>query len=564
MAYQNRFENYPILCWTIDDWEQFYRAMKEQNPYFDVNDYVNDYNQKSFKKIESLFTSASFKLNLGGKTEKSKLITTDKPTGIFDFSLASMGMYRVPEYFSQKLANEYPDKFKEFGLPSGVVPSNLIQQKVENDKKVFFYEDKGEIFDCIIQQKGKAAIEDGVEGAKLKFATKNKKVYLTHKRNKGKVKYVEIYSLFYYNILGNEYLDGDIQFAIRHIPAIMVAEYLESIGVMTRIYMTRFVELSQKDVTYTLKEQTSDGAKLPMYDMSQQKTYKNVLFVQPIIAKEFGQDFDKSLGFMVSSTEFRKGYETLAEWAIKKEIVEQDVPIYGQPNFNRTEYYEGIERFKNKYQEYVKLGLFKSKEVLPEAMLFFHDMVIKTRLKDFIDELKKFRVKLGIQDKDADDSQYILNYNVNRFFNWWMRLAATVLKNKIDIINSRELRKDLLVIQNEVYSFVTELDDIVKNTNVKINNSKKETLQNFFKETGKKILAPISTGGLIDPRYEYSWKFGYDILNNYGEFNFKKYITNITAEITTYAEGIFFETKEDEKEVRDELFNNVLEELKNF
>ena len=197
MAFQNRFENYPILCWTIDDWEQFYSAIKEEDPSFNVNEYVNDYNEQSFKNINNLFESAPFKLNLGGKTEKSKLIATDRPMGIFDFSLASRGMYKVPEYFSQKLANEYPEKFKEFDLPSGVVPSNLVQQKLENGEKVYFYEDNGEIFNCIIQQKGKAAIKDGIQGAKLKYATKNKKVYLTHKRNKGKVKYVEIYSLFY-------------------------------------------------------------------------------------------------------------------------------------------------------------------------------------------------------------------------------------------------------------------------------------------------------------------------------------------------------------------------------
>jgi hypothetical protein len=328
--------------------------------------------------------------------------------------------------------------------------------------------------------------------------------------------------------------------------------------------MTRFVELHGTDVTFTLKEETNNGAKLPMYFMSPTKVYKNVLFIQPIIAKEFGQDFDKSLGFMVSSDKFRKAYETLAKWALKKEIVEQDNSVFGWPNWNRTEYFEGIERYRNKYQEYVKLGLFKSKEVLPEAMMFFHDMVIKTRFKDFIDGVKKFRVQLGIQDKNADDSEYILNYNINRFFNWWMRLAATVLKNKIDIVNSRELRKDLLVIQNEVYSFVTELNEIVKNTNVKIKNSKKEKLADFLKETGEKILAPIYTGGRNNPQYENTWKFGYDILNSNGELNFKKYITNITAELTTYAEGLFFETKEDEREVRDELFNNVLDELKNF
>ena len=559
MAFQNRFENYPILCWTIDDWEQFYSAIKEEDPSFNVNQYVNDYNESSFKNINSLFESAPFKLNLGGKTEKSKLIATDKPMGIFDFSLASRGMYKVPEYFSEKLATEYPEKFKDFELPSGVVPPNLVQQRIEKGENIFFYEDNGEIFDCIIRQKGQTAIDDGVQGAKLKYATKNRKVYLTHKRNKGKVKYVEIYSLFYYTSLNN-----DTQFAVRHIPAIMVAEYLESIGVMTRIYMTRFVELKND---WELKKETNEGVELPMYKMAKNINFRNSLLVQPIIAKEFGQDFDKALGFMVSSDNFRRAYNTLATWAVKKEIVDQNIDysqVYGNPNWGRTQYYEGIERFRNKYQEYVELGLFKSKEVLPEAMMFFHDMVIKTRFEDFMYELKSFKASLGFGNTYPDDSQYLVNQNVNAFFNWWMRLSATTLKNKIDIVNSKELRKDLTAIQNEIYSFVTELDNIVKNTNKNLINNQRKNLADYFKEIGRKILEPIDTNGNPQPEYESYWKFGYDILKKNGEFSFKKYITNITAEITTYAEGLYFETDQDRQEVRNDLLNNVLEELKNF
>jgi hypothetical protein len=543
MAFQNRFEGYPILCWAIDDWEQFYSSIKEQSSFFNLQQYLNDYNDNSFSKINLLFDSAPFKLNLGGKTEKSKLVATDKPMGIFDFSLASMGMYKVPEYFSQKLANEYPDKFKDFELPSGVVPPNLVVQKVDNGEKIYIYEDDNGIFDCVIRQKGETAIEDGVKGAKLKYATRNRKVYLTHKRNKGKVKYVEIYSLFYFTSLS-----GDTQFAIRHIPAMMVADYLESIGVMTRIYMTRFVKLNTK---WTLKQNTPNGVELPMYKVAKDKNFKNSLLIQPIIAKDFGQEFDKSLGFMISSDSFRKVYEYLAMWAVEKEVTASFIEkedIYGQPNFSQNEYFEGIERYRNKYQEYVKLGLFKSKEVLPEAMLFFHDMVIKNRLDSFL-----YGVKNYIRNK-YNDADVLIDININPFFNWWMRLSATILKNKIDIVNSNELRKDLSAISNEVYNFVLELDDIVSKADVNL-IYQGQTLGVFFKELGAKILQGTD---------ESLNEFGYSIIDKQGRFTFKKYITNITLEITTYAEGIFFETEEDRQEVRNELLKNVLNELQNF
>jgi hypothetical protein len=532
MAFQNRFEGYPLLAWTIDDWEQFHSALQEEEPSFDFQRYLKNYNDRSFSKINLLFENAPFKLNLGGQTEKTKLIATDKPMGIFDFSLASRGMYKVPEYYSEKLAKEYPDKFKDFELPSGVVPPNLVSQKIENGEKVFTFEDKDGVFDCEIRQKGETAIEDGVEGAKLKYATRNRKVYLTHKRNKGKVKYVEIYSLFYYTSLS-----GDVQYAIRHIPAMMVADYLESIGVMTRIYMTRFVVLGE---SMTLKKQTPEKVELPMYKIAPNPKFSTSLFIQPIIAKEFGQEFDKSIGFLTSSRNSRDVYESLAKWAVKKEVTKKNPDVYGNPDWSQFQYFEGIERYRNKYQEYVKLGLFKSKEVLPEAMMFFHDMTIKVYLSSFVSRIMDYTSK--------EEAEALIDININPFFNWWMRLSANTLKHKIDIVNSRELRKDLEAIKIEIGNFLVELDDIVikANPNMVTYNT---PLGQYFRELGNNIL------GTSD---------GYSIINNRGEYIFKKYITNITLEITTYAEGIYFETDEDRQEIRNELLKNVQNELINF
>jgi len=528
-----RFETYPVLAWTIDDWEQFHSAIEEEDPNFNFQEYLKRYNENSFSKINLLFEDAPFKLNLGGQTEKTKLIATDKPIGIFDFSLASMGMYRVPEYFSQKLADKYPNKFEEFQLPSGVVPSNLVNEKIENGKKVFIFEDKNGVFYCEIRQKGRTAMNDGVPGAKLKFATKNKKVYLTHKKNKGKVRYVEIYTLFYYTSL-----NSDIEYAIRHIPAMMVADYLESVGVMTRIYMTRFVKRSEYE---TLRKTTPQGVDLPMYQVADDPEFGSSLFIQPIIAKEFGQEFDKSLGFLTSSYNYQDVYKRLAKWAIKKEVTARNPNPYGQPDFEQLDYFEGIERYRNKYQQYVKLGLFKSKEVLPEAMLFFHDMTIKNNLSNFVSAVERYTNKT--------DEQALIDININPFFNWWMRLSATTLKNKIDIINSRELRKDLEAIKIEIGNFIVELDDIVVKSNPNLKKSN-VPIGNFFKDLGYKIMGVKEDG--------------YSIINNRGKFDFKKYITNITLEITTYAEGKFFETEEDMKEIKDGLLKSVQKELINF
>ena len=79
------------------------------------------------------------KFNLGGNEEKSRLETTSRPIGVFDFGLASKGLYRVQEYFSQKLKEEKPNRFEEFELPSGVVPPNLVNNVATSNGKIFIF-----------------------------------------------------------------------------------------------------------------------------------------------------------------------------------------------------------------------------------------------------------------------------------------------------------------------------------------------------------------------------------------------------------------------------------------
>ena len=531
------FKDDAILAWSVDDFEQLNESVR--NSSVDLAQFVENYNNDSFNKnILPLFQDAPIKLNLGGETEKSKLITTDKPTGIFDFSLASLGMYKVPEYYSERLKLERPDIFKEFELPSGVVPSNLVKK----DDFGYFYEDDNERYDCVIRQKGETAIEEGIPNSKLKFATRNRKVYLTYKRNKGKVKYVEIYSLFYYTSL-----EGNLEYAIRHIPAIMVAEYLESIGVKVRFYMTRFVtpEGVRTKTKFFLKKE-NDGYHLPMWDVNQNNRV-TALFIQPIIVKEFGQEFDKSLGFALTQNESKNLYNAIAKSAQLKEATDSE--IYGQPNREQDQYWEGIERYRNKYKEYVSKGIFKSKEVLPEAMLFFHDMSIKRYLSSFLVSAKSCFPNIK-GSREEIKSKVLLDLNVNYFFNWWMRLSANNIKNKIDILNSVELRKDLANIEIELLKFLDEIREIWQNIDPTIQDVYGEYLVEIIKRYSLLILKEFN---II--------KSATDI--NSG-FTFYDYITNISDEIKTYAKEGYYPTDQETIDRRNQLFVQVDLEMNNF
>ena len=541
------FSSHNILSWVIDDFGQLDNALKYQGNN-DLNRVVKRYGRDVYQRsVQSLFTDAPFKLNLGGETEKSKLVTTDKPMGIFDFSLASRGLYRVPEYYSQRLADEKPDRFDGYELPSGVVPPNFVTQTFAFGKNVYSFIDGDETYNCIIRQKGESAIDQGVKGAKKKFATRNRKVYLTYKRNRGKVKYVEIYSLFYYTSLA-----GDLEFAIRHIPAMMVADYFESIGIKVRFYMTRFVDLGRG---LPLRSKLKDGTPLPMYKKTP-NIDQNGLFIQPIIAKEFGQEFDKEIGLATSSSNYSEIYEDVATFALKTETTSRNPAVIGNPDWCSEDYYEGFERYRNKYQEYVKLGIYKSKEVTSDAMLFFHDMVIKTRFTSFLSSIRSNFSYF----KNKDKTEALSDININGFFVWWMKTSANVLKHKVNILNSNDYRKDLAEIEKDILKNLDELDEILKSINPNINSSSGETLKTFLTNESNALLG----GNRGTCNRGFGSIYGYNIKNNKGEITFRTYIIGICNEITTYAEDGVYPTSDEQKEYRDKIFNDVIEALGNF
>ena len=538
------FDRHNILGWVIDDFNQIQEAVDSLGIVRNLNDYLERYKNNVYNsQVSLLFESAPFKLNLGGETEKSKLVTTDKPIGIFDFSLASRGLYRVPEYYSQKLFEEKPDRFEGYDLPKGVVPPTYVTQTNLFGKNVYTFIDGQDEYNCEIRQKGQSAIEQGIKNASLKFATRNRKVYLTYKRNRGKVKYVEIYSLFYYTSLST-----DLQYAVRHIPAIMVADYLESIGIKVRFYMTRFVDLGGG---LPLRAK-ADKMNLPMYEKTPNK-YAEGLFIQPIISKEFGQDFDKAMGLMTSSRNQSGVYNSIAKYSLKKETTNNDPQTGGNPDWCQNDYFEGFERYRNKYQEYVKKGIFKSKEVTTDAMLFFHDMVIKTRFSDFASSVSFYTNKT--------ETEAIIDPNINAFFVWWMKTSANVLKHKVNIINSNDYKKDLSEIEKDLLKTIDDLEVLLKYVSPNITKGNTTTsLQKYLSDLGYKVIG--ETQGVC--RDGFGAINGYNIVDNKKELTFRTYVMNIASEITTYAVGGLYATSDEQREYRDNIFNGVLDALSNF
>jgi len=524
-----RFQGVPIIGWAIDSMETIREAMTQSGE--DLTKVVKNYTDNSYNKfIAPLFTNAPFKLNLGGETNKNKLITVDKPIGVFNFSLAAQTLYPLTEFYSFELAEDDPERFSSLNLLPGLVPNDLVAKRIIANNTFFIYKDDKKEYLLEKKIKGETAIAMNIPGAKKKYASKTKKVYQTYNKKGGKVKYVEIYSLFYYTSLS-----GDLQFAVRHLPAIMVSEYLESIGIKTRFYMTRFVKIGDN---CQLRKETPDGISLPMaktpLSIANDRKFNNFLLIQPILAKEYGAEVDKPFAFAISSNSTSEIYEACVDYTYKKELVRKK-DKYGDPDWQQDQYWEGIERYRNKYQEYTKLGVFQAKEVQPEGMIFFHDYAIKENFYSFMNSITSvsdYQSRFKGQYNEDKQSEALEFYEVNRFFVWWMKTSGNTIKHKVNLLNSSSYEKDMKEVVKDLEDTISEYKSICTDK-----NTPDETII-VFKRFGVRAMQIY---GITNVDI-------YDRLNDTPTS--KDYIEKIVNEIMTFADNEFYPTPEESVETR--------------
>lgn len=566
MGFNDYFSITPLVAWNFDSVQVIYDLLKGDSDFVDLK---KDLTKRIDNSIRPVLFDMGMKFNLGGEQEKEKLVTTDKPIGIFDFSLASNGLYRVPEYYSIELERDYPDKFQNLGLHAGIIPPNLVQSRVINGVRNFYYSDGEKEYSVTQRQKGATALAQGDPNAKLKFATKNKKVYLKFRRNGGKVKYCEIYTLYYYTSMGSKW-----QYNMRHLPVLLLAEYFEQTGIKTRLYPTRFAN-PRKYLNWPSDYREYDlktGAKLPQYEIAIGNTY-DTLIVAPLMVKDFGQEIDY-FDFFAISDERTTIYDAMANLAYDQEFRGSYKP-YGRPDQSQLLYLAGFERYKNKYAEYVKRGLWKSKEVQPEAQLFFHSISIKRQfyvfwsnmwslfneIPEFENFVKTERQRLG---RDADYEPIILSYSpiVREFFEWWMKLCALRLKTKMAIINSKMPRKAMKEAAAEVEAYADSIENFLSVTSQKLDEqltNEKDLQKRYDLEVLKRVIANMietRTAILIDEDMLAQGKAKSQI-----KVNAKLFLTSIINETTVFIEEDFFPTPKEDVENRMSYADYLIEEL---
>lgn len=188
-------------------------------------------------------------IDLGGAFAKDKMVATDLPIGVFDFSLASQGLFRPQEYYSPELNKIInPDFVKTI---SGNPTTYTYTEKIDGEKKTFnliqqqegtfSLKEKNEYISQLIsegktEQEATILATDKFPNAKLVFRTKTKKVNLIRqskvlKENQvDKEKYVDLFI----NVGGlKDQTPRSLMF--KAMPCLLLSYFLDKAGIKTRI-----------------------------------------------------------------------------------------------------------------------------------------------------------------------------------------------------------------------------------------------------------------------------------------------------------------------------------------
>jgi hypothetical protein len=242
-------DNYAIKD-TYDNWTNPDRSFVGSDDVDLLNGKLTDFIEptlldNAINQIQNLFSL----INLGGAFDKDRMVATDMPIGVFDFSLASQGLYRPQEYFCPETKKVVDPNFvKKFGKNPDIYG---YIDTIKGEKKTFFVtqqqegtreiEKMNEYIEELIKvgetrQFATEMAKAQFPKAKLVFRTTTKKVNLvrrskTLKNNKvGNEKYVDLFLR-----IGGNCTETPRSLLYRTMPSLLVAFFLDKAGIKTRI-----------------------------------------------------------------------------------------------------------------------------------------------------------------------------------------------------------------------------------------------------------------------------------------------------------------------------------------
>jgi len=259
-------------------------AGSEFKDFKSFTDFINQ-PKPSFTKIKkiskTLVENIKTLINLGGLYKNDRIVVTEDTRGIFDFGLASLGLFRPIEFYSQKLQEDVKkgtieNPFKFEGLEAGVINPNKVNKKIIGGLSFFTFKHMGKDYDCEKRQRGATKVfntfssecflkpnDDGIiltyylndqnkvyngkDGIRLKYASTNKKSYLIYNKKDDSVKNVDIFMPINKISSVNDSSRGLFLF-----PAYLISATLEQYGIQSRISALRLGTDNRTQITVSI------------------------------------------------------------------------------------------------------------------------------------------------------------------------------------------------------------------------------------------------------------------------------------------------------------------------
>jgi hypothetical protein len=291
--------------------------------------------QKTINDFDTIFDN----IDMGGAFKKKKLKITDDKRGIFSFGVASKGLFRAIEYFSEELAQDNPIELQKYSKTLGVVPANLVESIVMLGEKQFWYtsDTLNKMYRLERQQEGTAELlsidpnaeikytENGIKyvepsrigKASLKFKTSTKKSYLMFDKKGGKAEMVELYMPVH---LGYQLTNA--------LPVFLIARYLQTVGIKVRITAIRMYH--ERDDHFVMWS-------IPVKDYGEEMDFNNLALV----------GLDRKWWDLIYA-----GVRTLTANGSSLRYNGQ-----GDQAGNEADYIEAFSRYRNWYEQQIQLGL---------------------------------------------------------------------------------------------------------------------------------------------------------------------------------------------------------------
>lgn len=253
------------------------------NDYKAFTDYINtsDLKLEKIKEISNvILENIKTLINLGGLFSNDRIIITEDNRGVFDFGLASLGLYRPIEFFSKNLQDDIQSRIINnpnglADLELGIVNGDNVKKKIIGNQTSFHFNYLGKNYECERRQRGATKVFNnfyndcflksnndginityflnntnkvfnGIGKIKLKYASNNKKSFLIFNKKEDSVKNVDIF------LPVNFLTSSDSTRVIALLPVYLISASLEEFGIQTRISALRIGSDSKTQITISV------------------------------------------------------------------------------------------------------------------------------------------------------------------------------------------------------------------------------------------------------------------------------------------------------------------------